>query len=257
MLLMKYLGMHLKSKMQYKLSFFLIMIAQGLVIIVSYIGMYALFERFGGIKGFTLYEVLISFTIIHLGFTIAEIFARGFDQFSRLIKKGEFDLLLIKPRNIFLQIIGSNIAYEKTGRVISTSIILIYALSKITINGSQLKLLLLIPMLISSIFVFTSIFILGAALTFVTIEGLEIVNIFTDGSKEFGKYPIGIYNKKVVMFFTFVIPLAGVNYYPLLYILGRSNNIIYALSPLLGIFLIIPSIIIFKFGMKKYQGTGS
>jgi ABC-2 type transport system permease protein len=61
----------------------------------------------------------------------------------------------------------------------------------------------------------------------------------------------------MVMFFTFVIPLAGINFYPLLYLLGRTNNIFYAFTPLMGVFIAVPSLLFFNYSLKKYQGTGS
>jgi ABC-2 type transport system permease protein len=148
-MILKYMSIHLKSKLQYRLSFIFITISQLMLILMSLIVMYSLFDRFGGIKGFTLYEALISFSVVQLGYSISEIFFRGFDSFSKLIKAGTFDLLLIKPRNIYLQIIGSNIGYEKTGRTLGSLMILLYALSKVEIYESNLRLLLLIPMVIS------------------------------------------------------------------------------------------------------------
>ncbi len=255
-MLLKYLSMHLRSKLEYKVPFILIVIAQTLTIGTSYIAMYSLFSRFGSIKGFTLYDVLISFSVINIGFSSAEFIGRGFDRFKKLIKSGTFDLLLIKPRNIYLQIIGSNIAYEKIGRVIGTVIILIYAISKSdTIVMSRVWIIAI--MCLSSIIIFLSLFIIGAAITFYTIEGLEVVNIFTDGSKEMGQYPIGIFNDVVLKFFTYIIPIACINYYPLLYLLGKSNSIISIISPLLGMLIIVPAVLIFNYSLKHYQGTGS
>jgi ABC-2 type transport system permease protein len=255
-MLFKYLSMHLRSKMQYKLSFIFIVLAQLTLISTSFIAMYSLFDRFGGIKGFTLYEVLISFSVVHLGYAIAQIFGRGFDHFKKLIRSGTFDLLLIKPRNIYLQILGSNIAYEKIGRALGCSLILIYSLNKVEVLDIN-RMWLLLPMIVSSSIIFVSMFIIGAAITFYTIEGLELVNIISDGSKEVGQYPVGIFNKNLLLFFTFVIPIASVNYYPVLYMLGRSNSLLYAISPLLGMMILIPSVIIFNNSLKKYQGTGS
>ena len=57
--------------------------------------------------------------------------------------------------------------------------------------------------------------------------------------------------------FTFLIPLACVNYYPISYILGKSNNIWYLMSPLMTVILFIASIITFDRCIKHYEGTGS
>ena len=71
------------------------------------------------------------------------------------------------------------------------------------------------------------------------------------------QYPIGIFRKGFVFIFTFIIPFASVNYYPLLYLLGRSDNILYYLSPLLVFIYLIPCILAFKVGLKHYESTGS
>ena len=72
-------------------------------------------------------------------------------------------------------------------------------------------------MIISSILIFLSIFILAAAYCFITVKGLEVRNVFTDGGKHMAQYPIGIFRKGFIFFFTYIIPFGFVNYYPLLY----------------------------------------
>lgn len=71
------------------------------------------------------------------------------------------------------------------------------------------------------------------------------------------QYPINIYSKPFKLIFTFIIPFALVNYYPLLYILDIKTNLLYTLLPLLTILYIIPSNYIFKLGLRKYSYTGS
>lgn len=63
-----------------------------------------------------------------------------------------------------------------------------------------------------------------AALCFFTLEGLEFMNVFTDGAREFGKYPIAVYGKKALLFTTFIIPYALIQYYPLMYLIGRETK---------------------------------
>ena len=90
-----------------------------------------------------------------------------------------------------------------------------------------------------------------ASYCFLTVQALEVRNIFTDGGKNIAKYPMGIYKKGVLLFFTYIIPFALVNYYPLLYLLGKSNNIFYAYSPLIVLLYLIPAFLSFKWGIKK------
>ena len=134
---------------------------------------------------------------------------------------------------------------------------MIIAIINVDVNWNIEKFITLICMLISSIVIFLSIFILTASYCFFTVKGLEVRNVLTDGSKHMAQYPIGIFKKGFVMFFTVIIPFGFVNYYPLLYILGQANNKLLIISPLITIIYLIPSIIIFYRGVKKYSSVGS
>ena len=84
-----------------------------------------------------------------------------------------------------------------------------------------------------------------ASYCFLTVQGLEVRNLFTDGGKHMAQYPIGIFRKGFIIFFTVILPFGFVNYYPLMYILGDKTNKLLIISPLITILYLIPSIIIF------------
>ena len=112
-------------------------------------------------------------------------------------------------------------------------------------------------MLLGSIIVFFSVLLLMSSYCFITIQGLEVRNLFIDGGKNAAQYPINIYNKHLIFVFTFIIPYACVNYYPLLYLIGKSTNKLYILSPIISLIYLIPAIFSFKWGIKKYTSVGS
>jgi len=244
----KYLSLHLKSELEYKSSFIMNFITQAFVTFSSYFVIANLFNKFENLKGYTVYQIMIIYGIIQFGFSINEVFNRGFDQFDKLLISGDLDRLLTRPRNLYLQILGWDIDYAKLARVIESLIILIIGIIKVDIIWNSQKILTVILMLISSIIIFFSIYLLGAAFCFITIEGLEVTNVFTDGGREMASYPIDIYKKPFKIFFTAIIPFAFVNYYPLLYLLNIKTNTIYIFTPLITVLYILPSIIIFKKG---------
>jgi ABC-2 type transport system permease protein len=119
------------------------------------------------------------------------------------------------------------------------------------------KILTLILMFVSGVFVFSGLFVIYAALCFFTTEGLEFMNIFTDGGREFGRYPFSIYGESVLKFFTYVIPLALFQYYPFLYLIGRSDNKLYMFLPLASLLFLLPCYGLWRFGVRHYKSTGS
>ena len=253
----RYLSMLMKSKMQYKASFLMTTVGQFLVSFTTFLTVYFMFSRFHQIHDFTMEEVLICFSVTLMAFSFAECFVRGFDVFPRLIKSGELDRLLVRPVSVEFQVLTSNMEFSRVGRLLQAILMLIYAIPNCGITWSGDKILTLILMLIGGIVTFTALFVLYAGISFFTIDGLEFMNIFTDGSREFGKYPIAIYGEGVLKFTTYVIPIALFQYYPFLYLVGRTEKIWFMLLPLFGFLFLIPCYLFFRFGLRKYQSTGS
>lgn len=256
-LYLKYMKLHLKKMLQYKVSFILSFISQIFIFFTYYFTVIALFDKFSNVNGFDLYDVLLTFSIIQFGFSINEVLARGLDQFDKLMIQGEYDRILVRPRNILLQVLGYEIEFTKICKVLQSIIILIISIFNIDIIWSIDKIITLVLMLFSSCLIFFGIFLISASYCFITLEGLECRNLIADGGKHMAQYPIGIFSRGFKFFFTFIIPYAFVNYYPLLYLLGRSDNKLFMFSPLLVIVFLIPCFISFKLLSRKYTSAGS
>ena len=184
-LYMKYLAIHLKSQMQYKVSFTLNAVGQFLIAFSVFISVFFMFSRFGSVADFTYNQVLLCFAIVLMAFAISECFFRGFDTFPSTISNGEFDRIMVRPRGIVFQVLASKIDLSRIGRLVQAVVVLIYAIPTSGVVWSPLKVITLVLMLLGGIAVFSSLFVVYAALCSSTIECLEFMNIFTDGGREF------------------------------------------------------------------------
>ena len=258
-LYLSYLKVQLKTAMGFKGDTFLMTIASALSSFAPIFSVYLLFGKYTSVGGYGFNEVLIMFSMVLIVFSISEMMFRGFDQFEKLVRNGELDRLLIRPRSIFYQVLGIKIELSKIGRIVLGGILLAYALSTSSIVWTTMKVVTIILMIISGIIVYLGIYLLSSSFTIFTVEGSEIVNIFTNGGREVCTYPLDIYHKFFRLFFTFIIPLACFNYIPLKYLLDNSGatSIIYALVPLISIIFFIPCILIFNWSLKHYKSTGS
>ena len=257
MLLWNYLKINLRGTLEYKSSFVIMVISQVFVIFVEFFIVDSLFNKFNLLEEYDFNQIMLCFSLVWFGYSFSEMAFRGFDQFSYLIVRGKFDLLLLRPRNLFIQIMGFNICYEKIGRVLLSLGLYIYSTLKVVKNFTFLKVVLLILMPIGCNILFLSILIFGAALCFKTIQGLEVINIFTSGTKQLSQYPMDMYHIIIKRIFTFIIPLTLVNYYPVKYLIDETSNILYVFMPLLTIGLLIISILTFNRAVRHYCSTGS
>lgn len=256
-LYLHYVSINIRCMMQYKTSFFLSAIGQFLVSFMVFLGIFFMFQRFSKVEGFTYSEVLLCFSMMLLEFSLAEMFARGFDTFSGMVRTGEFDRILVRPQNEIIQVLGSKFELTRIGRMMQAVVMFVYGIVQSEVNWSFTKILTVLFMLIGGTVVFTSLFLIYAALCFFTMDSLEFMNVFTDGAREFGKYPIGIYGEKMLLFTTFCIPYALFQYYPLLYILEHRTEIFFMFLPLLACWFFLPALLLWKFGVSHYKSSGS
>ena len=252
----KFFVMHLKSLMEYKTSFFLTCIGQFLVSFNVFLGMYFMFQRFSNVEGFTYNEVLLCFGITLMEFSLAESVARGFDTFDNMINQGEFDRVLVRPRHEILLVLGSRIEFSRIGRILQAVVMFVYGFAVSGGRWTPAKVIAVLFMLIGGTVVFSGLFLVYASICFFTIEGLEFMNVFTDGAREYGKYPVSIYGKRILQICTFVIPYGLIQYYPFLFLLDRGKPW-YCLLPLAACLFIIPCFLLWKLGVRHYTSSGS
>lgn len=252
-----YISINIRSMMQYKISFLLTTIGQFIVSFNVFLGIYFMFQRFSKVNEFTYSEVLLCFSVMLLEFSLAEMFARGFDSFSGMVRSGSFDQVLVRPRNEILQVLGSKFELTRIGRMFQALIMFGYGVTHCNVNWNFYKIITVLFMIIGGTAVFSGLFLIYAALCFFTLDGLEFMNVLTDGAREYGRYPISIYGKKMLLITTFVIPYALIQYYPLLYILDKNSNPFLIFVPLLATWFLLPSYLLWRVGVRHYTSSGS
>ncbi len=252
-----------RSQLQYRLSFLLMMLGHFITSGVEALGLWALFDRFGMLGQWSLAEVAFLYGMVNVAFPISEAMARGFDIFGRdFVKTGDFDRLLLRPRSTVLQLAGHDFQLQRLGRLLQGLIVLIWAIWALQIEWNVARALLLVFTVLSAVVFFYALFIFQATLSFWTIESLEIMNTLTYGGVETASYPLAIYQPGFRRFFTFVVPLGCISYFPAVAILGvedplGTSRIFQYLAPLAGYGFFLASLIAWRFGIRHYTSTGS
>ena len=253
----KFFAMHLKSRMAYKRSFWFSVIGQFLTSFTGFLTIWFLFDRFNVVKGYTISECMLCAGVISIDFAFAEMFFRGFDSMSNVISNMEFDRLLLRPRGLIFQMICYTIEFSRIGKIAQGLTMLAYGIAVSPVVWTADKIAVLVMMIIGGTALFGVILIMYAAMCFFTIEGIEWMNVFTYGAREYGVYPADVYGKGILRFCTYVIPYALIQYYPMMYLLGRSGSALYALAPMISLWFAVPCIAFWKYGVSKYKSTGS
>lgn len=252
-----YVSAILKSSMQYKASFFLMVIGRFFIGFNGFLGIYFLFSGFSDIKGYSYGEVLLCYSVMEMSFALSECFASGFAAFAGMIRRGEFDRVLVRPLSPILQVLGSRFDLGRIGPMMTGVIMLVFGIQNSAISWSPARILTLAFMILGGAVLFTGLFMVGASICFFSIEETRWLNILTYGGKEHGKYPIDVYGKNMMKFCTYVIPYTLVQYYPLQYLLGRTDTWQYALFPAGAVIFLVLSYVLWRFGVRHYKSSGS
>ncbi len=258
----RYLSLCIQSQLQYRASFIMMSIGHFLITFIDFLGIWVLFERFGTLKGFSFAEAALFYGMVHIAFAITEAWMRGFDTFSTLVRNGDFDRILTRPRSTVLQVLGHDFQIMRVGRFAQGLIVLLWAAYKLNIRWTFGKVILLIFSIVGGSFLFSALIVLQATLSFWSIQSLEIVNSFTYGGVETAQYPLSIYKSWFRKIFIFIIPLGCINYFPAMAILEKSDPLkspiwFQWISPIAGLIFFLISLEIWKFGVKHYKSTGS
>lgn len=256
-LYVKYFEIHLKSAMQFKGSFFATLIAQFLTSFSVFLGVTFMFQRFNRVADFGYDEVILCYGIMLMGFAFAQLFFSGFKVFDSMIANGQFDRMLCRPRNEIFQVLAQRIDFVRLGMLFQAVVMLVYGIIKCPVDWNAPRVLTVILMITGGTVLFSALFLLEAAIMFFSIQGMEFFNVFTYGAIEHGKYPLSIYGKEMMAFCTFVIPYTLIQYYPLTYVLGRSDELWYMFLPLLACLFVVPCWVVWRIGVRHYKSTGS
>lgn len=253
----------IRAQLQYRLSFALTAFGGFVTSVVEAVGIWALFERFGSLGQWTLPQVAFLYGLVNCAFPISEALARGFDVFGKeFVKTGNFDRLLLRPRSTVLQLAGHEFQLQRIGRLSQGLAVLTWAIWMLDIDWNIGKLALLLFTLVSGVVFFYALFIFQATISFWTTESLEMMNTLTYGGVETAQYPLAIYQSWFRGFFTYVVPLGCISYFPSLAILGiedplGSSLLFQICAPVAGYVFFALALLGWSLGIRHYTSTGS
>ena len=258
----RYLAVSVRAQMQYRASFLMASLGQFLITGIEFLSVWALFDRFGSLPDWAFAEVALFYGVVNVAFALADSVSTGFDQMGQFVKSGDFDRILLRPRSTVLQLAGQELALRRVGRLLQGALILGWAVASLEVSWSVGSVLLLLAAVAGGACLFVGLFVLQGTMSFWTVETLELMNTLTYGGVQAAQYPLAIYATWFRRFFTFIVPLAAIAYFPVIGILDRPDPLgsplwFQRLSPVLGPAFLLVSLQIWRLGVRHYTSTGS
>ncbi|MFD7444597.1 ABC transporter permease [Streptomyces sp. NPDC059909] len=254
--------MWMRSTMTYRASFAITAFGNFAGTAADFVVILLMFAHTEALGGYTLPEIALLYGVSGTAFGLTDLLMGSMDKLGRRVRDGTLDTLLVRPVPVLAQVAADRFALRRLGRITQGLFVLGYALFALDIAWTPLRVAMVPMSVLSGAAIFAALFVAGAAFQFVAQDAAEVQNSFTYGGNTLLQYPPTIFAKDLVRGVTFVVPLAFVNWLPVLYVLGRPYPLdlprwaAFA-SPLVAAVCCGLAGLAWRVGLRSYRSTGS
>jgi len=253
-------GAWVRATMAYRASFWMIAVASFFLTGLDFVGIWIMFRTVDEMGDFSLREVAFLYGASGLGIALADQFVGRIERLGQMIRTGALDTMMVRPIPLLMQVLADEFAIRRLARVLQAGIVFAWAAAYV--DWTPGRALVAVSMVASAAVIFIGIFISFACIQFWTADSAEVANAFTYGGNTATQYPLSVYPREAVLAMTFVLPLAFVNWYPSLYILGRDDPFglpewLQFASPVAAVVVTVLTALTWRTGVRHYRSTGS
>jgi ABC-2 type transport system permease protein len=254
--------MWIRSSLAYPASFAVMLVSGALITAIDFVAVVLMFSHINSFGGFDLGEMAVLYGTASMTLGFADVSTGSIERIGQRIRTGELDVWLIRPVPALLQAAADNFALRRIGKPLQAVFVLVLGLRAVDLDWTVAKGIVLVLSVVTGSVIFGAIFVLGAAFQFVSIDAAEVTNSFTYGGQQLTQYPLSVFGREIVRAVTFVVPLAFVNYYPVLFVLGKPAPLglpswIGLLAPAVAVVMTALASLAWRGGLRRYRSTGS
>ncbi len=244
----------------YRTSFITLVVANGLITGLDAVAIWITFGHLDLLGGFELHEVALLYGASSMGLGIADTLIGSVERVGEYVRTGRLDQMLTKPLPLLLQVCADQFTLRRLGRI--TQATAVFAWAATFVDWTPARVGVAAMMIVSGGAVFFGLFVAFSCIQFWTKDATEFANAFTYGGATLTQYPLTIFPKELMRSLTFVLPVAFVNWYPCLFLLGRDDPFgmpawLQFCSPLAGVAMIGLALLVWRTGVDRYTSTGS
>jgi ABC-2 type transport system permease protein len=252
----------IRGQMIHRSAYWAGVVGQWLSYGATFATLFIMTRSFHALAGWNAEEVLFLYGINVLSYALAaSLFFNPCTGLAGKIRTGEFDIALTKPLSPFSHefCMGFNFGY--VSHVTLSLGVLVFAGLRTGLDLTVPRVLLFAAMLMGATLTQGAFLIGISALSFFLVNENPFFDIFWT-IKHFINYPLHIYPALLQVLFTFVVPLAFMNFYPAVALLGKDPGTVFPIqaaigTPLAGLLLFAGSIVFWNRALSAYQSTGT
>jgi ABC-type uncharacterized transport system permease subunit len=234
------------------ISIFSILIVQ----LASFVALWAITNATGNVGNWGFFDLMLIYSIFVIVSALNQSFLDGVWNVGWYVHSGLLDVILTRPKPVFVQIICNRMELGAIVLAIAGAVLLSYSIVMLGITVYFSTVLIIILFIVCGITISTSLYLIANSLNFWLVQGSE-VSALVQLIQEFARYPMGIFPLGIQVVFTFILPFAFTTFYPASILSGRMplHSILFVL--LATVASVVATVVVWKVGLKTYNGTGS
>ena len=260
---MQSLRMSMHVRMQYRVDSLVAALAVFFRESTNIIVVYLALKKFDRIGGWDVNEMLFLFSLLFLTYAFVVSLFADLRDFSRMIREGRFDRLVVRPRGLLFQLILNNAdIIASVGHGTLGIVLFVLSAGRVGIRWDLPTILYYICAIIGGVLIQGGMFIFFSALSFYFVETGSIRDIFYWEMRKFAGYPISIYGRLIRTLLVYIVPFAFVNYFPAQYLLRKPDMSLYPeiymyMAPVVGVVVYLLAYAFWQVSVRRYASTGN
>jgi ABC-2 type transport system permease protein len=252
--------MWIRASLAYPASFWILTVSSAVITLLDFVGLGLMFVTIDDLAGFELWEIALLYGTSGVGIGVADLLIGSVEQIGQHVRTGTLDSMLTRPVPLLVQVCADRFALRRLGRITQAVVVLGWGAAHV--DWTVPRVLVLVLTLVSASAIFFALFVGISCIQFWTHDASEVANAFTYGGNTLTQYPLTIFPGEVVKSLTFVLPIAFVNWYPCLYLLGRDDPFgmpgwFAVAPPFVAAALLALAALAWRTGVRRYTSTGS
>ena len=251
----------MQSRLQYRADF-LTGIIGVIVLNVVNLGLIGiLISRFRHLNGWTLWEMVFLYCLWILGHSIYSLFFWHIRTLEDFLVQGTFDQFLMRPASPFVLFLGREVQYLGIADALFGISGLSLAYRNLDLHWSGTQWLLFGAAILAGTIIETTLALMIACVSFWTGRSRRASSIINQINMMVQHYPVDMFGYAFRVVVTGLIPVAFMNYYPALMLLGKLDpqspwGWLGYLSPFVAFVMIIIASGIWHLAIQRYSSAG-
>jgi len=252
----------LLARMQYRADFIVGMLGV-IAWNVASLGLIAvLISRFTNLNNWTLWELVFLYCLWMLGHSLYSLFFSHIRQLEDYLIEGTFDQFLLRPTSPLIQILGREFQSLSIADMLIGLTGISLAYNQLGLHWDGWKWGFFISAMIFGALIELTLNLIIASAAFWTGRARAGFAVASQFEGLVQQYPVDIFGNAFRVIVTGILPVAFMNYYPSLILLGKLDRTapgwwLSYITPVVVLLLVGAASLVWRLGLRRYSSSGS